>query len=42
MKEIGEAIKDMPPQLRKLALVYFFQWYGMVCYWQFIALSIAQ
>ena len=40
--EIGEAIKDMPPQLRKLALVYFFQWYGMVCYWQFIALSIAQ
>ena len=32
----------MPPQLRKLALVYFFQWYGMVCYWQFIALSIAK
>ena len=42
VKEIGEAIKDMPPQLRKLALVYFFQWYGMVCYWQFIALTIAQ
>ena len=42
IKEIGEAIKDMPPQLRKLALVYFFQWYGMVCYWQFIALCIAQ
>lgn len=42
LKEIGEAIRDMPPQLRKLALVYFFQWYGMVCYWQFIALSIAQ
>ena len=32
----------MPPQLRKLALVYFFQWYGMVCYWQFVALSIAK
>ena len=32
----------MPPQFRKLALVYFFQWYGMVCYWQFIALSIAK
>jgi maltose/moltooligosaccharide transporter len=42
VKEIGEAIWDMPPQFRKLALVYFFQWYGMVCYWQFIALSIAQ
>ena len=42
LKEIGEAIRDMPPQFRKLALVYFFQWYGMVCYWQFIALTIAQ
>ena len=42
LKEIGEAIVDMPPQFRKLALVYFFQWYGMVCYWQFIALSIAK
>ena len=42
LHEIWEAIRDMPPQLRKLALVYFFQWYGMVCYWQFIALSIAK
>ena len=32
----------MPPELRKLALVYLFQWYGMVCYWQFVALSIAK
>ncbi len=40
--EIVEAVRDMPPQLRKLAVVYFFQWYGMVCYWQFIALSIAK
>ena len=30
------------PQFRKLALVYLFQWYGMVCYWQFVALSIAK
>lgn len=42
IKEIGEAIRDMPPELRKLAVVYFFQWYGMTCYWQFIALSIAK
>jgi maltose/moltooligosaccharide transporter len=42
LKEIGEAIRDMPPQLRKLALVYLFQWYALVCYWQFIALTIAQ
>ena len=40
--EIWEAIRDMPTQLRKLALVYLFQWYGMVCYWQFIALTVAQ
>ncbi|MGY4765777.1 MFS transporter [Kribbella sp. CWNU-51] len=40
MREIGEAIVEMPPQLRKLGLVYLFQWYGMVCYWQFVALSI--
>jgi maltose/moltooligosaccharide transporter len=42
LKEILEAIREMPPQLRKLALVYLFQWYGMVCYWQFVALSIAK
>jgi maltose/moltooligosaccharide transporter len=32
----------MPPELRKLAVVYLFQWYGMVCYWQFVALSIGK
>ncbi|MFT3861998.1 MFS transporter [Micropruina sp.] len=42
LTEIGEAIRDMPVELRKLALVYFFQWYGLVIYWQFIALTIAQ
>ena len=42
LKEIGEAFRDMPPELHKLAVVYFFQWYGMVIYWQFIALTIAQ
>ena len=41
LKEIGEAFRDMPPELHKLAVVYFFQWYGMVIYWQFIALTIA-
>ena len=32
----------MPGELRKLALVYLFQWYAMVCYWQYVSLSIAQ
>jgi maltose/moltooligosaccharide transporter len=40
--EIWEAVVEMPPELRKLALVYLFQWYGMVCYWQFVTLSIAK
>lgn len=42
IKEIWEAIVDMPVQLRKLALVYLFQWYGMNCYWQYVSLSVAK
>lgn len=42
VKEVIEALVEMPTQLRKLALVYLFQWYGMVCYWQFVTLSIAK
>ncbi|HYN99072.1 MAG TPA: MFS transporter, partial [Actinomycetota bacterium] len=42
IKEIWEAIVEMPGELRKLALVYLFQWYALVCYWQFVSLSIAQ
>lgn len=42
LKEIVEAVVEMPVQLRKLGLVYLFQWYGMVCYWQFVALTVAQ
>ncbi|WP_092862782.1 MFS transporter [Quadrisphaera sp. DSM 44207] len=40
--EIKDAIVEMPVELRKLALVYLFQWYAMATYWQFISLSIAQ
>lgn len=31
----------MPVQLRKLALVYLFQWYAMNCYWQYVALTVS-
>jgi len=41
-KEIISAIGDMPKMLWQLALVYFFQWYAMFCYWQFISHSIAK
>lgn len=42
VKEIGEAIVDMPVQLRKLALVYLFQWFAMNVYWQNISLVVSQ
>lgn len=42
LSEIGEAIREMPAVLWQLALVYFFQWYAMFCYWQFVSLSIAK
>jgi maltose/moltooligosaccharide transporter len=42
VREIWEAILEMPGELRKLALVYLFQWYAMVCYWQYVSLSIAE
>ncbi len=42
VKEVIEAFVEMPTELRKLALVYLFQWYGMVCYWQFVTASMAK
>ncbi|WP_052462310.1 MFS transporter [Nigerium massiliense] len=42
VSEIKEAVVDMPVQMRKLALVYLFQWYAMNCYWQYISLSVSQ
>jgi len=34
--ESADAIGTMPGFLWKLAAVYFFQWYALFCYWQFI------
>ena len=42
LKEIVNAIVEMPKELRKMGLVYLFQWYAMFVYWQFISLSIAK
>ncbi len=42
LKEIWDAIVEMPVELRKIALVYLFQWYAMNVYWQFVAGSIAE
>ena len=42
VREILDAIIEMPGALRRLALVYLFQWFAMVCYWQFVGLSVAK
>jgi maltose/moltooligosaccharide transporter len=41
-KEIYEAVKEMPDELRRLWWVKFFSWYGMPLMWQYLALSIAR
>lgn len=40
--EIFEAIVQMPVQLRKLALVYLFQWFAMNVYWQMVTSALAK
>ncbi|TFG75717.1 MAG: MFS transporter [Flavobacteriales bacterium] len=34
--EISKAIKEMPPFMWNLSVVYLFQWYALFVYWQFI------
>lgn len=41
-KDIAHAFKNMPPTMRQLGVVYFFNWYAMFIYWQFITLCVAQ
>lgn len=42
IKDIMDAMKDMPKALRQLAVVYLFQWYALFIYWQFVTPSIAK
>lgn len=41
-KDIFIAMKDMPRVIWQLGLVYFFQWYAMMCYWQYVSHCIAK
>lgn len=41
IKEIVDAIRDMPLTMKQLAVVKLFQWYAMFCYWQYIVLSLS-
>lgn len=42
LREIRDAIVEMPLAMRQLALMKLFQWYAMVCYWQYIVHAIAR
>ena len=42
LRDIGIAIKEMPLAMRQMTLMKLLQWYGMVCYWQFLTLMIGR
>ena len=42
LREIWDAIREMPTAMRQLAVMKLFQWYGMVCYWQYVIYAIAR
>lgn len=41
-KDIALAFRHMPQTMRQLGVVYFFNWYAMFIYWQFITLCVAK
>lgn len=42
LKDINEAFKTMPLTMKKLGVIYLFNWYAMFIYWQFITLCLAK
>lgn len=42
VREIGEAIREMPTTMKQLAVVQFFTWFALPCMWQFYGISVAQ
>ncbi|MCC7052170.1 MAG: MFS transporter [Gemmatimonadaceae bacterium] len=41
LKEIVDALRDMPSTMRQMAVMKFFQWYAMFCYWIYISPALA-
>lgn len=41
LAEIVGAFRDMPTTMRQMAVMKFFQWYAMFCYWIYIAPALA-
>ena len=42
LKEVGEAIRDMPKTMRQLAVVQLFTWLGLFCMWLFFVPATAR
>lgn len=42
LAEIRDAFVEMPTAMRQLALMKLFQWYAMVCYWQYVVHALAR
>ena len=42
LREIWDAVVEMPTAMRQMAVMKLFQWYAMVCYWQYITYAIAR
>lgn len=42
LSEIWDAVREMPQAMRQLAWMKLFQWYAMMCYWQYMTYSIAR
>lgn len=41
VREIVDALRDMPSTMRQMVAMKFFQWYAMFCYWIYIAPALA-
>lgn len=42
VRDIRDAVKTMPVAMHKIGIVFFFQWYAMFIYWQFLAVSLGE
>lgn len=42
LKEIAEAVRDMPTTMKQLAVVQFFTWFGLPLMWQYYGIAVAR
>ncbi len=42
IRDIASAVRAMPMGMHKIGVVFLFQWYAIVIYWQFVSISIGE